>query len=79
MQRTQFVRVMGLLLVLGLAGSVVGCGLGAEQGPTAEELSAQKAIRAEIRTFQKKQFGGTAGAAKGGALRGGKSRARLGP
>jgi hypothetical protein len=79
MQRTQFVRALGLIVVLGLAGSVVGCGLGAKQGPTTEELAAQKAIRAEIRTFQKKQFEGTAGAAKGGALRRGKSRARSGP
>ena len=78
MQLARHVRTLGLLSVLGLAGSVVGCGLGSKQGPAPEDLAAQKAIRAEIRSFQKKQSEGGA-AARGGASRRGKSRAQSGP
>jgi hypothetical protein len=74
MQLAQFVRALELLLVLGLAGSVVGCG-SRSQERAAADWQAQKDIRAEIR---KKQME-TAAASKGGALRRGKSRAKSGP
>jgi hypothetical protein len=54
MQQARFVRALGLLLVLGLGGSVVGCGSGAQDPPAG--WVAQKAIRAEIRKAQQKQL-----------------------
>jgi hypothetical protein len=74
MQLAHFARALGLLLVLGLAGCVVGCGSGARERAAAD-WQAQKDIRAEIR---KKKME-TAAASKGGALRRGKSGAKSGP
>jgi len=79
MRRPRFVRALGLLGVLGLAGPVVGCGLGAKPVPTTEELAAQKAMRSTIRDAQKKQLGGASGAARGGTSRRGQPRAKSGP
>ena len=43
MQLAQFVRTLGLLLVFGLAGSVVGCGPGAAgETPPTEERAANR-------------------------------------
>lgn len=51
MQRARFVWGLGLLLVLSLGGSVVGCGCGAKDA-TDEDRQAQKDIRAQIRKKQ---------------------------
>jgi hypothetical protein len=44
MQLARFIRALGLLMALGLVGSVVGCGAGAKKGTTAEDKAAGKAI-----------------------------------
>ena len=78
MRRPRFVRALGLLGVLALAGPVVGCGRGGTPGPTTEELATQKAIRSVIRDAQKKQLGGASGATRGGASRTGQPGAKSG-
>ena len=68
MQLAQFVRTLGLLLVLGLVGSVVGCGPGAGEAPSTEEREAH-------RDFYKSKTSQKAGAApKAGATRGGNAK-----
>jgi hypothetical protein len=71
MQLAQLARALELFLVLGLAGSVVGCGSRAQERAAAD-WQAQKDIRAEIR---KKRME-TVAASKGGALKKGTSRAK---
>ena len=44
-------RKLGALLTLGIAGFVVGCGWGAQQGPTANEKEAGEANAADMRNF----------------------------
>jgi hypothetical protein len=46
MQMTRFVRALGLMLGLGVGGSVVGCGSGSQQAALAEQEESGK-IRAE--------------------------------
>ena len=78
MQLTRFVRVLVLILVPGLAGSVVGCGPAAEQGPTAEGKEAAKAIAADVRKAHQQSKASCQ--AQGGAndLRRGKLRGKAG-
>jgi hypothetical protein len=68
MQRARLVWAPWLLLGLGLAGAVVGCGSGAKD-PTDEDRQVQKDIRAEIRKKQMERA-----APKGGPVRKGDSR-----
>jgi hypothetical protein len=72
MQLTRFVRGSGLVLVLGLSVSVVGCG-SRSQNSTAEGWQAQKDIRAEIRRKQSERV-----APKGGTVRKVTSRPKSG-
>jgi len=53
MQLMRFVRALGLFLVLGVFGSVVGCGSGAQQGSPAELEEAGKSIAEGQRNFHK--------------------------
>jgi hypothetical protein len=50
MQVARSLRMKALLL-LGLVGSVVGCGSGAQRGPTEEEKAISKAVAADMRNF----------------------------
>jgi hypothetical protein len=70
MKHAQFVRTLGLLLVLGLAGSMVGCGLGAGPVPSTVQKEAEKTIRAENRSiYQSKASQNTGVAPKTVAMR----------
>jgi hypothetical protein len=52
MQRAQFVRALGWLLVLALGGSVVGCGSGAQR-PTTVEAAPPTSKPDQIKKFLK--------------------------
>jgi hypothetical protein len=67
MQPARFARGLVLLLVLGLAGSLAGCGSGANPVPTAEGGAAPTSKRDQIKNFQK-QLKGVGAAPKGGAF-----------
>jgi hypothetical protein len=71
MQLTRIVRAFGLFLVLGVGGSVVGCGSGAQQGALAEQKDAGK-IRSEGHRALHQQV-------KEGAKSTGNSRPKSGP
>jgi hypothetical protein len=73
MQLTRFVRGSGLVLVLGVSGTVVGCG-SRGQNSTAQGWQAQKDIRAEIRKKQSERA-----VPKGGSVRRGTVRTKSGP
>jgi hypothetical protein len=51
MQLAHFVRKSGLILVLVVACCVVGCGSGAEQGPTIQQKEAGESHRAGRKEF----------------------------
>jgi hypothetical protein len=51
MQLVRCVRTFGAPLALGLAGFVVGCGWGVQQGPTANEKEVGEAKAADMRNF----------------------------
>ena len=51
MELVRCVRTLGALLVLGLAGLVIGCGWGAQQGPSAQDKEAAEANAADMRNF----------------------------
>jgi hypothetical protein len=51
MQLARFDRILGLLLVLGCAGFLGGCGWGAKQVSPDEDKAAGKAIEADMRKF----------------------------
>ncbi len=73
-----FVRAFGLLLVLGLAGAVSGCGSGV-QAPPAGAGSPPTTKRERIKMLQKSLSERAAAAPGGGAIRKGKSGAKSGP
>ena len=62
MQLGRFPRAWGPILMVGLAGSIVGCGSGATDG-TAGDNTVQAGIR---KFYEKKKREGAAAAAKGG-------------
>ena len=83
MQLTRLVRALGLLLVLGLAGSVVGCGPGAPHRPTAEEKEIGKRIAESMKKHHQQQLnastqGGATPKDGGMRRRGNKARATSG-
>jgi hypothetical protein len=53
MQLARRFRMLGALLVAGLAVAVVGCGSGAPPGPTAETKAADQARAEDMRNFHK--------------------------
>jgi hypothetical protein len=55
MQLAGSVRTLMVILVLGLAGCVVGCGSGSKQVSSTDGMAAAKAVTTEIRkSFQQK-------------------------
>jgi hypothetical protein len=80
MQLARFVRMFGLLLVLGLAGCVVGCGPGSSSPIPQEESdrikSSKKTAHKAIQEDAKKAKAAAAGR---GAMRKGAHRGAAGP
>jgi hypothetical protein len=77
MQLARSVQALVVILVLGAAGCLAGCGSGANQASSSDRLAAAKAVKADIRkSFQKKL---EEAAAKRGPMRQGHPRAKSGP
>ena len=68
MQLARFVWALGVLLVLSLGGSVVGCGWGAKDA-TDEDRQVQKDIRAQIRKKQMQSDSPKSGPGRRGSFR----------
>jgi hypothetical protein len=77
MQLMRLARALGLFLVLGVFGSVVGCGSGPQQGAVAgQDEDGMVAANKGLRTFHKQQR--ESAEAKSSNGRSGKSRAKSG-
>jgi hypothetical protein len=76
MQSARFVGTLGLLLVIGLAGLVAGCGAGGESkeggGPT--DPQAAKVIEDSKRQLYKEEKQKSKAARRGGSVEGARSK-----
>jgi hypothetical protein len=75
----RFVRVLVLLSIFGLAGPLVGCGAGGQQGPGAEDREAGRAKASAVRKSHRELKASIKSAGGGTDQRGASLRAKRGP